>query len=305
MQARSDPRIDELRDLGGDLFGRAPAQQWVKPVTVALRQKTFRHVLEGALRNGSELEFVLPWTAPTPRCVRPSKSILEGFLSLASAKDEEIRDFAARYGPLLIFCKVKELEEHAVIIEGCEVWRYFAACMRSLLHIAARLASGRSLGPGDWDVIGWCPMAVARTEADGYDWLNPSPVQEEKAWKIMAAVISKGRNRDRAMWARLLNALLGLGRVRPWVNLDGSGGSTRSRLTFTGPNLLSYLALQLCLTASKHEAFAVCSHCTKEYSPTRRAPKFGQNNFCPECRAGGVPVKMAQRAHRERLREKR
>lgn len=300
MTSLIDPLIDEFRDIEGNLFGRAPAQEWVKPTNVTLREKSFRHVMEGSLKNGSELEFVIPWSAPQTRCVKPSRDILERFLGLATASDTEIHGFASRFGPLLIFCKATEADDHAVIIESCDVWRYFAGCMKSLLRIAGSYQFGRRPDPADWNVIGVHPITVIRTAVDDYDWLNPSPLQAEKAWKVMASVISRGENRDRAMWARLLNALLVLGRVRPWIVMDARGVSTRPRLTFTGPNLLSYLALQLCLMASKHDAFAVCSFCNKDYSPTLRAPKAGQRNFCPDCRKSGVPGRIAQRNRRER-----
>jgi hypothetical protein len=119
----------------------------------------------------------------------------------------------------------------------------------------------------------------------------------------MAYFVRKGSDRDRKMWARFLNALLDLGRVRPWLVLEGAGSSARPKLVFSGPNLLSYLALQLSLSASKHDAFAVCSYCNRQYAPMGRAPKTGQRNFCPDCRAAGVPVRVAQQARRERLRE--
>jgi hypothetical protein len=301
MRALNEPRIDELRDLDGSLFGRAPAQAWVKPLAVNLRQKNFRHILEGALKNGSELEFVIPWSAPRRACVKPQRNILEAFLTLGVASDIEIHGFAAKFGPLLVFCESKEFDDHAVIVESCDVWRYFAASMKSLLRIAAGIQTGRALDSSDWDVLGHCPIAILRTEVDGNNWMNPSPALQEKSWKVMASVIRGGEHRNRQMWVRLLNALLGLGRVRPWVTLETSGGSRHTTLTFTGPNLLSYLAMQLCLMASKHDAFAICSFCSRAYAP-QRAAKFGQRNFCPECRQSGVPVRVAQQARRERLR---
>ena len=105
------------------------------------------------------------------------------------------------------------------------------------------------------------------------------------------------------MWARCLNVLLELGRVRPWLVWEGAGTSGRPKLMFSGRHLLSYLALQLCLRASKHDAFAVCSFCNHQYTPAGRAPKTGQRNFCSECRESGVPVRVAQRDRRARLRE--
>jgi|ERR1035437_3296697 hypothetical protein len=96
----------------------------------------------------------------------------------------------------------------------------------------------------------------------------------------MAHFVRKGADRDPKMWARLLNVLLELGRVRPWLVWEGDGSSARPNLVFSGPNLLSYLALQLCLRASKHDAFAVCCYCNRQYTPSERAPKAGQRNFC-------------------------
>ena len=64
---------------------------------------------------------------------------------------------------------------------------------------------------------------------------------------------------------------------------EGSRNSARPQLLFSGPNLLSYLALQLCLRASQHDALAVCSYCGRTYTPLGRAPKTGQE-FLP-----GVP----------------
>src|ERR1035437_9541804 len=119
----------------------------------------------------------------------------------------------------------------------------------------------------------------------------------------MAHFVRKGADRDPKMWARLLNVLLELGRVRPWLVWEGDGSSARPNLAFSGPNLLSYLALQLCLRASKHDAFAVCCYCNQPYTPSERAPKAGQRNFCQDCRKRGVPIRLAQRSRRERLRE--
>lgn len=111
----------------------------------------------------------------------------------------------------------------------------------------------------------------------------------------------KGSDRHRKMWIELMNALLDLGRVRPWV-LDAS----KPKLVFSGPSLLSYLALQLCLLASRHDSTAICSYCGEQY-PVKRAPKCGQDNFCQGCRKKRVPAMLSQRRKltEGRSREKR
>jgi hypothetical protein len=184
------------------------------------------------------------------------------------------------------------------------MWRYFAASMQSLLRIASCFHSDRRPDGADWDRIGAFQTSLAAPAEQIPDLLSATYGGEE-AWSVMVHFVGRGVDRDRKMWARLLNVLLELGRVRPWLIWEGAGKSARPKLVFSGPNLLSYLALQLCLRASKHDAFAVCSYCNRQYAPMGRAPKTGQRNFCPVCRAAGVPVQVAQRSRRERLREKK
>jgi len=254
--------------------------------------------------GGAELEFVVHAPAFVPASVRrikPKKEILEKFLRLGTASDSEIHAFAARFGPLLIYYQGQAagMEHQRIVIEKCDVWRYFAACMGALLRIAAKFHLGHTPDPTDWETIGNCPFTVSNAEEPTYDWMSPTPLHGEGAWEGRTYFIRKG-DRGRAMWTGLLNLLLELGRVRPWVIWQGSGSAARPQLMFSGPNLLSYLALQLSLTASKHDAFAVCSYCNKEYSPLRRAPKAGQRNFCPDCRANGVPVRIGQRLRKKK-----
>src|SRR5229473_6046791 len=113
----------------------------------------------------------------------------------------------------------------------------------------------------------------------------------EEAWAAMIHFVKRG-SRDRVMWLRLLNCLLALGQVRPWMMWDGPAMETGPTLVFSGPNLLSYLALQVCLIAAKQDGFAVCSYCQRQYMPLR-APKSGQRAYCKECRDKGISARVA------------
>jgi hypothetical protein len=332
----NDPRIDELRNRHGKLSSHIPVHDWLKPERVTLRTPSgvadvnalripsgVAHANSPSIlsspaegRTWPELEFVVraPWKKRSSgiRPVRPTGPILEEFLGLATDTDEEIRDFASKFGPLLIFYREGRRDQTAesyelVIIESCEIWRYFAASMRSLLHMAAKFQAGQPPDGTDWDTIGKFPLAAEEAKEGSFDLLSPSPVDAEAEWKSIAGYIRarKGRmgKQSWSLWARLMNALLELGRVRPWLLWDAPGRDGRPKLVFSGPNLLSYLALQLCLSASKHDSFAVCSYCNREYPPSQRAPKAGQRNFCPECRDSGIPLRLAQRARRQRLRD--
>jgi hypothetical protein len=315
MRALKDPKIDELRDVEGRFFGKAPVQGWPKPISVSFHRPTIRDLLQGSmvvdLGGPTDLGFIMhaPWAAPQEvSYVRPTRRVLEQFLCLDLASDAELQDFASKFGPLLIFCRPGATadESKEIIHERSEVWRYFARSMKALLRIAVSFHSGRRSDPSDWDFIGNCPFPVlsAKQRIKDADVRNPLSFQPEESWSAMAYFIGTGEHRDRAMWVRLINGLLQLGRARPVVAWEGSGATAWPRMAFAAPRLLSFLALQLCLTALKQDAFPTCSFCRREYSP-KRAPKAGQRNFCPDCRANGVPVLIAQRSRRERLREKR
>lgn len=259
----------------------------------------------------AELTFLMrpPYRAQAPgeRRVKPSPDLLEQFLCLTEGSDDEIYRFASRFGALLVFCVRQKSEsvDQIVIAEYCNVWRYLAGSMRSLLRIGARFYARESTDSQDWDVIGDYPAAVARVENEEepeIDPLRPMLLSGEFGWQA-AAYFSRGkRNRNRKQWLRLLNSILDLGRVRPWVEWNEGPTPTRPQLIYSGPNLLSYLALQLCLRASRLDSFVLCSFCNGEYSPPVRAPKIGQRNFCPTCRAQGIPSRIAQRDRRTRQR---
>jgi hypothetical protein len=328
---------DVLRDQAKKMLARTPVQGWLKPdrVELTVRRVTLRIVRKPLTRTAAdylrvasstqeivtaekpntptyraEMEFVLeqPWSeSPTyANRVRPNPEILERFLLLATASDQQIQKFASSFGALLVFGEIEKrkiLPAKLVIVESCEMWRYFALSMRSLLRIASCFHADRKSDPADWHLIGACPASFVPQTEKHRDLLSPNSLSGEEAWLAMVHFVRKGADRDRKMWARLLNVLLELGRARPWLVWEGDGSYARPNLVFSGPNLLSYLALQLCLRASKYDAFAVCGYCHQEYTPMRRAPKTGQRNFCPDCRDRGVPVRLAQRSRRERLRE--
>lgn len=327
---------DVLRDQAKEMLGRTPVQGWRKPDRVELNvgRVTLRNVRKPlsktaadylkiantrdvgthesayALTHRAEMEFVLeqPRSEVSTHAnrVRPNPEILERFLLLATASDDQIQKFASSFGALLIFGEIEKrkiLPGKLIIVESCEMWKYFALSMRSLLRIASCFHANLKSDPADWDQIGACPASLIPQTESPRDLLSPAPLSGEEAWFAMVHFVRKGADRDRKMWARLLNALLQLGSVRPWLVWEGVGSSARPNLVFSGANLLSYLALQLCLRASKHDAFAVCYFCNQPYPPLGRAPKTGQRNFCPDCRERGVPVRLAQRSRRERLRE--
>jgi hypothetical protein len=307
MTVLRDPLVDELRNKSLQLFGRTPVREWQKPERVTLLTAEPRLSDSFRGRRPPRLEFVMrnPLGLDTPktRLVRPKDGILEEFLNLSSALPPRICSFGEKYGPLLIYCKEKakgKESNNLVVIEDCEVWSYFARSLRALLHIAARYRAGLTADGEDWRLIAAVPASMNYERGGPIDVWNALVLGGEEAWMAMIHFVRRG-SRDRVMWLRLLNCLLALGRVRPWIICEGPAKETRPSLVFSGPNLLSYLALQVCLVAAKQDGFAMCSYCQKQYVP-RRAPKSGQRAYCKECRDAGVPVRVAQQNRRARLR---
>lgn len=314
--------VDELRDREGRLRSMSISEPWQRPKSVTLRKRitALQEPAEGVSlqslpltgRDDSELSFVIRVPDQVPLSgsrVRPDPDLLERFLCLTDASDADVQVFASQFGALRVFSleKKSELEHHIVITESCNVWRYFAISMRSILRIGASFHAGGTPGSQDWDAIGKYPEVVERASEElefEIDPLSPLPVSGELGWVALAYFLRSHKARNRKYWVRLLNSLLDLGRARPWVVWDKYEAATRPRLVFSGPGLFAYLALQLCLTALKMESLVLCSYCNKQYPPLQRAPKIGQRNFCFECRQAGVPVRIAQRDLRARRREK-
>jgi hypothetical protein len=330
MTFLDDPSMAELLDDTGDVkFGRMRMQEWLEPLRVMLqtppeadrsaelaqraRLDCLADPSESRNSNLPALEFVIHtrWAKnmPRDRRIRPSQEILERFLGLASATDQEIYGFGRRYGPLLIYCKSAYQNEEIFVREQVDVWRYFARSLNALLRIAAGLQARRPTQAlqKNWDILAAMPSVVRNTEhAEDRpeDLLRPAtPLHPEKEWAARAYFAGYGKHRDRAMWVGLMNCLLELARTRPWLLWDGSATVNLPRLVFSGPNLLSYLALQVCFLAAKQDA-ALCTHCQNLYKP-KRAPKAGQRNYCPTCRNDGIPVRMAKRDQLARLRQAR
>jgi hypothetical protein len=242
--------------------------------------------------------------------VKPPGDLLEGFLNLAHATDAQIRSFAARWGTLEIFgSRVQSDEGQEFGIEYCDVWRYMAGVMSSVFAVAASAAPGRP--EARWNQIGAAPTVIrdwhemwgrkiAVTPSLAFlsveEWMQP-----EAYWSVLVHFIGKG-NRDRSMLVSILNTLLGLGRVRPWLRWPDD--VERPNIVFSSARLMSYLSLQLCQNIGKLPPFAICDHCKRQYTPLKRAARATQRNFCPECREKGIPVVYANRAYRQRKRSK-
>jgi hypothetical protein len=293
----------------GRLSTPSAAPEWERPIRVelcpvnalALRRLNFGSELHIETSQRELFKAISP-----SRVVRPTPDLLERFISLAEEGEVQIHKFAKKYGGLEIFFHWSSKGVH---IEYCSVWQYFARVMKAALKISGNLYARQPLPAGEWKSIGRIPEAM-RSMEEGQEQYRRirSGIPEMEEWCAIAGYLrSSGRpypREARPLFVRVLNTLLGLGMVRPWIVWPDNQQASRPQLVYSGRSLMSALALQLCLRVAKIKSFVICSHCQQSYLPEKRAPKTGQRNFCPECRKNGVPQQYASISFRERRRDK-
>lgn len=295
VQAWEEPQSTTLRVPWGislnDFLSDPPEGQWSK-------NRSFK---------GRYIQFTIPLPSESERgrLVHLKGEIFDDFLGLGHAPDEKIQAFSRKYGPLYAYSDWSVHVGFSVVRESCDLWRYISKTMQALMEIGFCLRARRHAPKECWEIISQPPPEVTAAAEAGDDNASVAPFGLRMSGEVEFAqrvirFVAKGKDRTAAMWRGLLNSFIVMGDVRPWV--VGGKMEASPRLVFTGPKLLSFLALQLCEVALSHE-IAICWSCRKPYSPKHRAPKRGQLNFCVECRKSGKPNLFSQRRRRERLRD--
>lgn len=315
LNARTQGAVAEFFNESGQLFSPALTSYWQRPDRVDLNAGKLTIFSTRTFQKSRKSERMSP----------PSQGLLESFISIEGSgpgpktlrsamegrfgedpSDQKIIRFVKRYGGLQAFYRLETGSDwpRTAHTEYCSVWRYFAGAMRSLLQIAAEQYQGKPGSPEQWEWISAYPAVMRKLvrKQNRYP-LEPLPLSDEEHWLALAHFAGKESQRTPMMLASLLNTLLGLGRVRPWLSWSTEQGrGTPIQLTYSSDSFLSYLALQLCLRIAKVDAFAPCFHCGRTYLPEGRAPKAGQRNFCPECRSKDMPNYYSHRDYRRRKR---
>jgi hypothetical protein len=298
--------FEEFRDSEGRLYTPAGTPQWEQPRDVKLMAAGINGGMNAAQaflwRYGSELHIETSrhdsFKDLRPARIAPATpELLEKFIGLAKASDRQIQRFATKYGGLEVFFTLGSRKSEPVHIEYCEVWRYFARVMATMLKIGSHIRAGEQVPTAEWHIIAQTPEAVHSEGDDIHGHRLRDSLVETAEWCSNATYVRLPGcphiSETRAVFLRLLNNLLGLGMVRPWIKWP----STRSQpqFVYSGHSLLSSLALQLCLNVIRIDSLVICTGCQEPYKPEKRAPKAGQRNFCPKCRKKRIPQRYAQR----------
>ena len=229
--------------------------------------------------------------------ITPAKGMLEEFIQLADADEQNILKYARRWG-FLELCR--EHWEPASHIHDCEPfvpfrtvvfgtttavatehrakllasgepvseWRRFARFGRALLNIAGNLYEGKIGSDEDWDTLHF-------DEAGFIGWNYAKDRYKDKKFPDL--------DRERTLVASGVNYWLTGGGVQPNVSWRG----LRPVITFECRRpygkLFANLAIQLMMAVSQADALAICSACGQSYMPLRR-PKTGQRRYCSNCK---------------------
>jgi hypothetical protein len=232
---------------------------------------------------------------PTGINVRPHPEMLDQFLRLSDADDEEILRYARRWGVfnlcpehLLPASHNPDCEPFLNInskwSEPISEWRKISRMMQSIFSIAYKLSNKQVASASDWSVLrdeGWLGNIELLKDFDKND------KKYQKAFKYQRRSI-----------ANVINIWITISALQPVLRWDDNF----SGLSFTGSpksKLCGALVSQLLLTSGRSSLMS-CSECRSWYTRTAKLPKRGQANYCSDCRKRGVPERNASREYRAR-----
>ena len=214
------------------------------------------------------------------------EGVLDAFVTLADATDEQILAFAQRYGAL-------EMCEHGfpplwhvpswgrkgpnlaykewcldsnIVLQPTELYRQHAREARALLRVASFLHQKKRVPDEDWQIL-----KESRT-ADLPD--------DHEVRRRIEHVVAKW-----VFWGNVEPALL-------WE--DG-----RTDIVLQGAGLWGALARQLAFAIARIDRWALCHGCGKVYVPKRK-PATGRRTWCLEKSCKIASRRRAQRDYRAR-----
>ncbi len=189
------------------------------------------------------------------------QGLLDEFVQLSDASDDEIVTFAARRGVL----SVRALHEPGVYEEPYRTWQRWARRASATLRVAASLNQDSLADQADWDVLrGW--------------WVEE--------WERL--IDPRGKSSLLVLQSQWLEDVMSQwfvrAELRPFYSQqEREVGFTNVTGFYEGElTTLGVIALQLATAASREKFLAICSHCKLPYSAKRR-PAIGRRNYCSRC----------------------
>lgn len=235
----------------------------------------------------TEIESVeahLVWREWPEAVGKTDERMLDRFLALAAASDEEIHAYATTYGvlasgptrtgPMIDVTRIRGRSGSGTYREPVAAWRDIAAHFAALLDVSAALhRTGQAADADAWKRVG----AFSRTQ------MKAGLSADDEAWLHRISPTAKAAAAPRLWLENILNTWLEFCGVTPVLIWHGS---PRPRIEMNPRSLLGALVVEVAFTVGTSAGVATCSHCGRTYLPKRK-PKAGQQAFCPDCRERG------------------
>ena len=227
------------------------------------------------------------------------EGMLDRFLKLATAPDQQIKEYADDYGVLKLCVHGRPAHWHRTGVGkalGSQGLIGGIACTPVLLNHEADLNKYVELTQS-WRTIARAFAALIRAAhsiADG--GLTDAETRNALTWFDDGGFYYEGF--DKSTVKAAANHLFAQS-VR--LEIDYTEASRLPRLQFAGSSLADALAVQTALFITGASSAYVCDGCNSIFIPTRQ-PRYGQAKYCKVCRDGGVPQKVATREFRKRQR---
>ena len=268
---------------------------------------------------------------------KPGEGLLEEFIGLADATNEEVVEYARKWGPLLL-CECGRPLDHPVVSsphrpaetarggtcygtsrpdpsdhesEPLRWWTIYAQRARTVLRLVMSEGDDADLWMDLLDVCDGSPtleLWAHSWEAHGGTCENGTAVLPEKYSNLCDA--DAHEICDGCRWYRCYVEGLGwfeVGRViDEWLHLAG----VRARFLWREPEkpqvfigrdegLLGDIALQLALASARSDSIAMCTACARPFIPRRKTGP-ARNAYCSAC-----GLRAAQRDASRRYRERK
>jgi hypothetical protein len=240
-------------------------------------------------------EGTIHWNLYSIKPIRPGVGLLARFVELENASDEEIFQYARKWGVLGI-------------------------CKHGLPASHNNFPFGRQ-----WGTDACIPLP---SRVRGYTYAEPTQYWRDlsrriKAVQSLGAQINQNQKGDQSIWRQIqdtfihdppwqtlatarrtlteeLNGFLAIGQVRPRVEWHSKKKRWQIELAAQSvPNLFGLIAHNLLLSVTG-SGLVICSSCHKSFVPERR-PDPGRRNYCSAC-GKRAAQRDAARDYRQRNR---
>jgi hypothetical protein len=202
---------------------------------------------------------------PPPATQQVPVKLCFDFARLADGSEEEIRRFAAKWGPLGLD---KGGKEHI------DDLRNYARLAKALLRFSAELLSGGAGAGEDWNTI-------CESIAPGQNLADRAGLDSRFQMAIIASAVNTWFAKAHG------HGILAIGDATLQVRPHAS-------------NLFGMLITQIAHVIARSDQLAVCDGCTAAFVRDR-APSRGPRQYCGKCRKAKVPQRDASRDWRRRV----